>query len=65
MIDEWRERREWRVGKGKMRSETSVGRPIGDEGFVAGLEERVGRRLVRRPPGRPRRRRRMRGAHNR
>jgi putative transposase len=68
MIDEWREyllepESEWLVGK--MRSETSVGRPIGDEGFVAGLEERVGRSLVRRPPGRPRRRRRMRGGHNR
>ena len=35
------------------RSHLRTGRPLGDEGFVAGLENRLGRTLHRRKPGPP------------
>lgn len=44
----------------RLRSETSVGRPLGNAEFVQRLEEELDRHLTRRPPGRPRKRRRNR-----
>ena len=38
----------------RFRKESSVGRPLGDEEFIIGLERKLGRMLRRRPPGRPR-----------
>jgi putative transposase len=35
----------------KMRNHTRTGRPLGSESFVAGLEQRLGRMLLRRKPG--------------
>jgi len=37
----------------RLRKESSVGRPLGDEEFIIGLERKLGRMLRRRPPGRP------------
>ena len=42
----------------RLRSETAVGRPLGEAAFVQKLEEDLDRFLTRRPPGRPRKRRR-------
>ena len=39
-----------------IRSESAVGRPLGDEDFVSGLEKLTGKRLRRRPRGRRRKR---------
>ena len=44
----------------RLRSETSVGRPLGRPAFVRKLEEDLDRFLTRRPPGRPRKKRRRR-----
>jgi len=33
-----------------LRNESSVGRPLGDEEFIIGLERKLGRMLRRRPP---------------
>ena len=41
----------------RLRSETAVGRPLGEPAFVRKLEEDLDRLLTRRPPGRPKRRR--------
>ena len=38
---------------GALRSHLRTGRPLGDEGFVAGLEKSLGRPLHRRKPGPP------------
>ncbi len=38
----------------RVREATRTGRPLGEPGFVAGLEERLGRRLTAAPVGRPR-----------
>lgn len=40
-----------------IRRETPVGRPLGDGRFVRRLEAKIDRGLMRRPPGRPRKRR--------
>ena len=40
----------------RLRSETSVGRPLGSPAFVQKLEEELDRFLTRRAPGRPRKR---------
>jgi putative transposase len=40
----------------RLRSETAVGRPLGEAAFVQKLEEDLDRFLTRRPPGRPRKR---------
>ena len=43
-----------------LRSHLRTGRPLGDEGFVAGLEKSLGRPLHRRKPGPPAGRKRKR-----
>jgi hypothetical protein len=40
----------------RLRSETAVGRPLGEPAFVQKLEEGLDRFRTRRPPGRPRKR---------
>jgi len=37
----------------EIRSHTSVGRPLGNKKFLAGIEKEIGRRLAPLPPGRP------------
>jgi len=60
-VDDWRE---YLAGPDAddviclIRRETAVGRPVGDDEFVGRLEQALDRRLTRRPPGRPRKRRR-------
>ena len=41
----------------RLRSETSVGRPLGSPAFVQKLEEELDRFLTRRAPGRPKKKR--------
>lgn len=37
----------------EIRAHTSVGRPLGNKSFLAGIEKRLGRRVGAMPPGRP------------
>jgi putative transposase len=44
-----------------MRRHEATGRPMGDKTFIAGLESRLGRPLLPKPPGRPRKREKSEG----